>query len=120
MTDGAPEDSDGGAERRRHRRIDILAEVHLTRDADVSVFRTANASLGGLFLLGTAQASIEMRPGTDVDVILFAGEGNDLEEVAARARVVRAEPHGYALAFTSLDERNRARLAALLDHTVAR
>ena len=112
-------------DRRKHPRVELMAQVQVTRDADVHILRARDVSRGGLFLAGRPETYAEFVVGADLEIVLFAagsGEGDDLDDVAARARIVRVVPSsadgrkhgGFGLAFSALEDKSAARLRALI------
>lgn len=121
MTKTHPPPPPRPGERRAHARVELLAQVQVSRQAEVHIMPTVNASCGGMFLQGNPFETPELRVGVDLDLTLF--DPGDLgAEVRATAKVARiesstdpAKPSGFGLEFTRIDEANLARLRRLLD-----
>ncbi|MEK6608835.1 MAG: PilZ domain-containing protein, partial [Myxococcota bacterium] len=82
-------------DRRKNPRVELMAQVQVTRDADVHILRARDVSRGGMFLSGSPDVYAEFVSGADLDVVLFgagAEHGDDLGDVTARARIVRVVP----------------------------
>ncbi len=101
--------------------VALSARVQITCDADTRVFDVANASTGGLVLIGDLADFPDLKPGADVELTLLA-MGGDADDVTARGRIVKiagrvsgARPGGLGIEFTAMDEQSRARLQRLLD-----
>jgi len=93
-----------GAERRLHVRKDLLAQIQLNHGDEVVITMVNNLSLGGAFLLheGGGLATGEL-----VEVTL----SHDEVEVVQRARVVRVNGSGVAVAWIE----PRARTYAIIE-----
>lgn len=108
-------------DRRRHERMDLLAQVQVTRDSTVEIMTTLNLSLGGAFLQGEAAAGTEFSVGTRIELQIFAPD-DEGADISCRAEVVRVErgeefgpPAGIGVKFLGLGKLSRARLAKLLE-----
>lgn len=115
-----------GRERRRFERIEILAQAQVTRDAEVHLLQARNASVAGIFLEGDPMQYPDFRIGTDLELVLFGGNADDIADVVARARIVRIDlPRGlqlggFGLEITAVDDANRARFETLLNRAAAK
>ncbi|MBK6848600.1 MAG: PilZ domain-containing protein [Proteobacteria bacterium] len=108
------------SDRRAHPRLDLLAQVQVTRASEVYVLSTLNVSRGGLFLQCVPAEAPDLKVGLDVEVLIFA-PGETIEDVVARARVARIDDGrapgalaGFGLRFTQLDAENTRRLEKLI------
>lgn len=110
----------GSSDRRQHPRLELFAQVQVSREADVHVMSTLNVSLGGFFALAVPVDAPELKVGIEVEAVLFAADGNG-GDVEAKARIVRVEDGkiggrdaGFGLRFTQISRENRKRLESLL------
>ena len=73
---------------RRHPRVDLFAQVQVSKDSEVYIMSTANISRGGVFIQGDPADYPDLSQGTTVDLCIFAGEDVGVPEARIRARVV--------------------------------
>lgn len=104
-------------ERRQHPRVEVLAQVQVTRDAEVHVMSTSDISRGGIFIQGDPADAPDLLPGVDCDLVLFDADA-DREEVMVRATVVhivdRPDAKGFGLRFKTFMPGHAARLKTVL------
>lgn len=111
-------------ERRRHPRIELLAQVQLSHAHEVHTLSTLDVSLCGLFVLGSPGQFDDLEVGASVDVVLYptpelADAG--AHEVRASARIARVEPEGgvrragFGLELDRIDNDNLRHLAAMIN-----
>lgn len=93
-----------GAERRVHVRKDVLAQIQLSHGDEVVITMVNNLSLGGAFLLHEGGG---LAVGEVVEVTL----SHDEVEVVQRAKVVRVNGSGVAVAWID----PRARTYAIIE-----
>jgi hypothetical protein len=94
-------------ERRRHPRIELVAQAEVATSDVLHLLRVANASRGGLFLKATPENYPDFQPGVEVRLQVFPGTDDDAGEVRAVARIVRIEPGetgGFAVEFTDVED----------------
>ncbi len=99
-----------GAERRRHDRIDVLAQVELEFGDAVVVAAVDNISLGGAFL---AHPDEEVALGEIVRVHLTAGAVDTVQE-AKVVRVSRGAHAGFAVSWIGPTARTYAVIERLM------
>ncbi|HEY2748679.1 MAG TPA: PilZ domain-containing protein [Polyangia bacterium] len=90
------------AEQRRHPRLPLYATVELRAAGEVLVLAVRNISLGGAFLSSDAEALVSVRVGSEEDVLVFDGSDEELQ-IVVRARIVRKQNDGIALAWVGED-----------------
>ncbi len=109
-------------ERRLHHRVEMLAQVQVSRHSDVHIMDTRDISRGGVFIQGDPAASPEIATGVDLDLVLFFAD-NVHDEVSVRATVVRVvepadatpdNPAGFGLRFTLFTPGHDTRLTQIL------
>jgi hypothetical protein len=87
-------------ENRTHPRVDLFAQVQVTRDSEVHVMSARNISRGGIFIQGEPAEIPDLRPGVEVEIVIFVGDdlglADGLADVRLGARVVRVEERGRA------------------------
>jgi hypothetical protein len=117
-----------GSERRKHERVDVLAQIDIKRGADVWVVKVTNISIGGLFIELDTRQMIGVRPGDEVGVYLDLGAdaaGQPLR-LETQAEVVRVDyggpgrPAGVGMMFTASDAATAAALTRVLRHIETR
>jgi hypothetical protein len=113
-----------GSERRKHERLEVLAQIDIKRGADVWVVKVTNMSIGGLFVELDTRQMIGVHQGDEVGVFLDLGAdaaGQPLQ-LETRAEVVRVDyggagrPAGVGMMFTSSDAATAAALTRVLRH----
>jgi c-di-GMP-binding flagellar brake protein YcgR len=108
-------------DRRNHPRIDLLAQVQVTRASEVHILSTQNISVGGLFVQADPAEMPEVKRGVELEIVIFHADEELAGDVAARARVVRivkdprpGQPAGFGLQFQSFSPGHKERLQTLL------
>ncbi len=94
-------------ERRRHPRIELIAQAEIATSEVLHLLRVVNASRGGLFLKATPENYPDFVPGVEVKLHVFPDGDHDAVDVRAIARIIRVERgerHGFALEFTQLED----------------
>ena len=109
-------------DRRRFERIRVRAEARLVQDGKEALLQARDLSLGGAFLAAGPTDGVNLAAGAALELTLLPDEDSPHHAVTdgagsvhVRARVVRADATGYALAFVRLDPENRYRLRSLLE-----
>jgi Tfp pilus assembly protein PilZ len=109
-------DTDG----RRDRRVELFAQVQVSRDATVYIMATSNISVGGMFIQGNPEEYPDLVVGTEVELMIFMPD--DAHELGCNAKVVhvqqRPQPSaqsGFGLAFVNLSSTQLSSLEALLE-----
>ena len=106
-------------ERRAHPRVELFAQVQVTRESEVHILEMANISRGGAFLQAEPREMPEIQVGVDLELLIFCADDIG-QDVACRAKVVRvvdqshAPRRGFGVAFTAVDPQNMARLERFL------
>lgn len=109
---------------RKSPRIEVYAQAEV-RGRDIQIMAVRNVSAGGVYLEGTSAEYPELKPGTDIDLVLFGAEdgaGDDPDfNIVCRARVIRIDPGfpekrppGFGVTIDPVDQENRERLTNLL------
>lgn len=104
-------------------RIEVYAQALLRGQIEIMPVR--NLSAGGVYLEGTPVAYPDLRPGTDIDLVIFGAEDGAGDEedfnVQCRARVIRIDPGfagkrppGFGVTIDPIDQDHRERLSNLL------
>ena len=129
MTESKPADEQTTKdERREHERVDLLAQVQVTRESEVHILSTSNISHGGVFLLADPAEVPDLERGAEVELVIFpttepTEENDETQEmtVSAQAKVVRIEDGkmpgrdaGFGLRILKIDPDNRQRLRKLI------
>src|SRR5579884_3558243 len=102
-----------GAERRQHKRVDIIAQVQLKTGGDVLLLQAKNISVGGMFLEGEPKEHPQLAPPVAVDVALSPEDDLEGEPILMKARIVRIsrgdgdQPPGFGLAIMNIDSHNQ-------------
>jgi hypothetical protein len=117
--------SDQGSNNRRSPRIEVYAQAEARGGGDIRILSVRNVSAGGIYLEGTPEEYPELKPGTEVDLIIFGSEdgvGDDPDfNVQCLARIIRIDegfpgkrPPGFGATIDPIDQDNRDRLTSLL------
>lgn len=121
MASGTPEDRD----RRAGGRVDVYAQASVTGSSDVRIMEVRNLSAGGVYLVGDPKEYPELKPGRELDLVIFgtedgAGDEEDFN-IACRARIIRVDPGwpekrppGFGVTIDPVDQDHRDRLSNLL------
>jgi hypothetical protein len=115
------EDASGN---RKSPRIEVYAQAQL-RGRDIHIMAVRNVSAGGVYLEGTPADYPDLRPGTDIELVLFGaedGQGEDPDfNIICRAKVIRIDPGfagkrppGFGVTIDPVDQDHRDRLTNLL------
>jgi hypothetical protein len=102
-----------GAERRRHERFELLAQVELRRNAEVSVLPVANISAGGMLIKLEGGELADIAVGEQVNVFLDVTDLPEPISLTIDATVVRL--HGVASVALRWTSTNNPALARLLE-----
>ena len=113
-----------GSDRREVNRVQVYAQASL-RGHDVQIMAVRNLSAGGVYLVGTPGEYPALKPGTEIDLVIFGAEngaGDDEEfNIQCRARVIRIDPGfagkrppGFGVTIDPIDQDQRDRLTNLL------
>jgi hypothetical protein len=120
MMSGAP--MHAGRGQRSHGRVDLLAQVQVTREAEVYIMSTMNISRGGVFIRCDPSECPDLRAGAQVEIVIFVAEDPGVEDVSLQARIVRVEPQargqipsGFGLQFVGLDADQTQKLERLIE-----
>lgn len=107
-------------ERRAHPRVEYMAQVQVSRDAEVHIMSTRNISRGGLFLIGSPSEYPEFTLRSVVDLVLFSAN-EDVDDFKCKARVVRTVTEhtagrvpGFGLMFQDLNETQKKQVEQIL------
>ena len=117
-----------GRTNRKSPRIEVYAQAEVRASAgvaDVAIMAVRNVSAGGVYLEGTPAEYPQIKPGTEMDLVIFGSEeglGDDPEfNIVCRARVIRIDagfagkrPPGFGVTIDPVDQENRDRLTNLL------
>ena len=112
-------------DRRKHERVNLLAEVQIPHDQEIEFLFARDLSEGGVFLSARPDESPWLLPGVPVELtIALANEPGGAAGLAIHAlgRVVWRQDRstgnqpGIGVAFEQLDEQNRAKLLHVLAH----
>ncbi len=117
MTDGDPAS-------RRSPRIEVFAQAQV-RGSDIHILPIRNVSAGGAYLEGTPAEYPDLRPGVELQLVIFGSEegmGDDPDfNITCRARVIRVDegfpgkrPPGFGCTIDPIDQDHRDRLTNLL------
>jgi hypothetical protein len=109
---------------RKSPRIDVYAQAEV-RGREVHIMAVRNVSAGGVYLEGTPDEYPELKPGTDIDLVIFGaeeGQGDDPDfNIICKAKVIRVDegfagkrPPGFGVTIDPVDQDNRDRLTNLL------
>ncbi len=113
-----------GPSNRKSQRIEVYAQAEI-RGKDIIILSVRNLSAGGVYLEGTPEEYPDLRPGTEIDLLLFgseAGQGDDPEfNIQCKARVIRIDPGfpgkrppGFGCTIDPVDQDQREKLTHLL------
>jgi hypothetical protein len=82
------------ADKRRHARIELFAQVQVSQQSECYIMSTANLSRGGLFISGDPREYPDLIRGATVDLCIFAEQELGAPDAHLRARVVRVVEKG--------------------------
>jgi hypothetical protein len=114
-----------GPSNRKSPRIEIYAQAEVRGSDDVSIMAVRNVSAGGVYLEGSAQDYPHLKPGTEIELVIFGSEdgaGDDPDfNIVCKAKVIRIDagfagkrPAGFGVTIDPVDQENRDRLTNLL------
>ena len=109
---------------RKSPRIEVYAQAEV-RGKDINIMAVRNVSAGGVYLEGTPDEYPDLKPGTEIELVIFGSEdgaGDDPEfNIICKARVIRVDPGfagkrppGFGVTIDPVDQDNRERLTNLL------
>jgi PilZ domain-containing protein len=109
---------------RKSQRIEVYAQAEV-RGKDVSIMAVRNVSAGGVYLEGTPAEYPDLKPGTEIDLVIFGseeGHGDDPDfNIVCKAKVIRIDPGfagkrppGFGVTIDPVGQENRDRLTNLL------
>lgn len=109
---------------RKSPRIDVYAQAEV-RGRDVRIMAVRNVSAGGVYLEGTPGEYPELKPGVEMELVIFGTEeglGDDPDfNIRCRAKVIRVDPGfgdkrpaGFGVTIDPIDQDQRDRLTNLL------
>ena len=116
---------ESGGANRRSPRIEVYAQAEVRGSNDVTIMAVRNVSAGGVYLEGTAAEYPAMKPGVEIDLVIFGSEdgaGDDPDfNINCKAKVIRIDPGfpnkrppGFGVTIDPVDQDNRDRLTNLL------
>jgi hypothetical protein len=105
-------------------RIEVFVQAQV-QSGDVRILSVRNVSAGGLYLEGTPEEYPELRPGREIDLVIFGsedGRGDDPDfNVCCKGQIIRLDegfagkrPPGFGCTIQPVDEEARRRLTNLL------
>src|SRR3954469_20376790 len=87
-----------GRGKRKSPRIEVYAQAQVRTTGgvpDVAIMAVRNVSAGGVYLEGTPSEYPELKPGREIDLVIFGSEeglGDDPEfNIVCRAKVIRID-----------------------------
>jgi hypothetical protein len=103
----------------------VYAQAEVRGSNDVSIMAVRNVSAGGVYLEGTPAEYPDLRPGTEIELVIFGSEDGlgDAPEfnITCRAKVIRVDPGfaakrppGFGVTIDPVNQDNRDRLTNLL------
>jgi hypothetical protein len=104
-------------ERRKHPRVDLIAQVQVKRSGDVLIMQARNVSASGVFLEGSPLDNPTLSVGTELDLALLPADDPESQPILMRARIARLErtgTPGFGLSIIRIDTNSQGRLAALI------
>jgi hypothetical protein len=110
---------------RKSPRIEVYAQAEVRGSQDISIMAVRNVSAGGVYLEGTAAEYPDLKPGVEIELVIFGseeGHGDDPEfNIVCKAKVIRIDPGfsgkrppGFGVTIDPIDQDNRDRLTNLL------
>jgi hypothetical protein len=100
---------------RRFPRFELFASVELHKGAETLILPARNISLGGLYLARDGNDLRSFTAGEQVEVMLFDATDESRPPVRASAQVIRHDPNGMALTWSTVDPDVAKKLVALLE-----
>jgi hypothetical protein len=113
------------ADKRRHERYSVYAQVELARDGEMAILSVRNLSVGGVFVEAPIGEYPKIKVGSRFELTISLG-GEDEEDggvpppplfVSCFGKVVRRDqsnPPGFAMVFEKLDGSQLEHLRALI------
>jgi hypothetical protein len=106
-------------------RIELYAQAQVRGRTEVRIMAVRSVTTGEVFLEGTPAQYPELRPGTEIELVIFGFEDGADDDpkfnIECRARVMRigARPGGrrtpgFAMTLQPIDQANRERLTSLV------
>ena len=110
--------------KRRSPRIEVYAQAEV-KGCEIHIMDVRNLSAGGVYLVGTPEEYPDLRPGTNLELVIFGSEdgmGEDPDfNVVCHATIIRIDagssgkrPPGFGATVSPVDDENRDRLTNLL------
>ncbi len=114
-----------GTNERKAPRIEVYAQAEIRGASDVKIMAVRNMSAGGVYLEGTPAEYPDLKPGVDIDLMIFGAEDGSGEEedfnISCKARVIRIDPGfagkrppGFGVTIDPIDQDHKDRLTNLL------
>ena len=117
-----------GRGKRKSPRIEVYAQAEVRATGgvpDIAIMAVRNVSAGGVYLEGTPAEYPDLKPGTEIELVIFGSEdgaGDDPDfNIICKARVIRIDPGfpgkrppGFGVTIDPVDQDNRERLTNLL------
>jgi hypothetical protein len=100
---------------RRHQRFELFASVELHKGQETLILPARNISLGGVYLARDGNNLKSFAPGEHVEVMLFDATDESRPPVRASAQVIRHDPNGMALTWSTVDPKVAKKLVNLLE-----
>ncbi len=110
--------------KRKSPRIEVYAQAEV-KGCEIHIMDVRNVSAGGIYLVGTPAEYPDLRPSTNLELVIFGSEdglGDDPDfNVVCHATIIRIDegspgkrPPGFGATIAPIDEENRTRLSNLL------
>jgi len=110
--------------KRKSPRIEVYAQAEV-KGCEIHIMDVRNLSAGGVYLVGTPEQYPDLRPSTNLELVIFGSEdgmGDDPDfNVSCHATIIRIDegspgkrPPGFGATVAPIDEENRSRLTNLL------
>jgi hypothetical protein len=117
-----------GRGKRKSPRIEVYAQAEVRATGgvpDIAIMAVRNVSAGGVYLEGTPDDYPELRPGSEIEIVIFGseeGRGDDPEfNIICKAKVIRIDPGfagkrppGFGVTIEPIDQEHKERLTNLL------
>ena len=109
---------------RRAPRIEVYAQAEI-RGEEVQIMAVRNVSAGGVYLEGTPEEYPGMKPGVEIELVIFGAEeglGDEQDfQIVCKAKVIRIDPGfpdkrppGFGVTIDPVDQDHRDKLTNLL------
>ncbi len=110
--------------KRKSPRIEVYAQAEV-KGCEIHIMDVRNVSAGGIYLVGTPAEYPDLRPATNLELVIFGSEdgmGDDPDfNVVCHATIIRIDegspgkrPPGFGATIAPTDDENRTRLSNLL------